>query len=76
MRSPTEFNSTPKAGEVLQEYYLRLVGRYRECIAPEPPPAYGASAGAAAQQPQQPQRGPSDVGAVASPRPPADECIR
>ncbi|DBA87177.1 TPA: hypothetical protein ACH3X2_005181 [Trebouxia sp. C0005] len=32
LRSPTEFESTPVIAHVLQEYFLRLLGRYREFV--------------------------------------------
>ena len=35
LRSPTEFESTPIIAHVLQEYFLRLMGRYREFVQPE-----------------------------------------
>lgn len=35
LRSPTEFESTPVIAHVLQEYFLRLLGRYREFVQPE-----------------------------------------
>lgn len=44
MRSPTEFESTPVITHVLQEYFLRLLGRYREHIQPEGTPRQPAPA--------------------------------
>ena len=38
LRSPTEFESTPVIAHVLQEYFLRLLGRYREFIQPKGTP--------------------------------------
>ena len=35
LRSPTEFESTPIIAHVLQEYFLRFMGRYREFVQPE-----------------------------------------
>lgn len=35
LRSPTEFESTPVIAHVLQEYFLRFMGRYREFVQPE-----------------------------------------
>lgn len=35
LRSPTEYESTPIIAHVLQEYFLRLTGRYRDFIHPE-----------------------------------------
>ena len=35
LRSPTEYESTPIIAHVLQEYFLRLMGRYRDFIQPE-----------------------------------------
>ncbi len=35
LRSPTEFESTPVIAHVLQEYFLHLLGRYREFVQPE-----------------------------------------
>lgn len=35
LRSPTEFESTPIIAHVLQEYFLRFMGRYQEFVQPE-----------------------------------------
>ena len=32
LRSPTEFESTPVIGHCMQEYFLKLLGGYREFI--------------------------------------------
>jgi hypothetical protein len=47
MRSPTEYESTPLAAELMQEYMLRLMHRYRNFIRPEEPagPAEGGPSG-------------------------------
>lgn len=39
MRSPTEYESTPLAAELMQEYMLRLMQRYKQYIRPEEQPA-------------------------------------
>ena len=41
LRSPTEFESTPVIGHCMQEYFLKLLGGYREFLeidAPTPEP--------------------------------------
>ena len=57
LRNPTEYESTPIIAHVLQEYILRLMGRYREFIQPEGTPRAGAAAAPA----------PADDQAQASP---------
>lgn len=54
LRSPTEYESTPIIAHVLQEYFLRLMGRYREFIQPEGTAraATGAATGAAPAEEQ------------------------
>jgi len=32
LRSPTEFDSTPVIGHCMQEYFLKLLGSYREFV--------------------------------------------
>ena len=32
LRSPTEFDSTPLIGHCMQEYFLKLLGSYREFV--------------------------------------------
>lgn len=32
LRSPTEYESTPVIGHCLQEYFLKLLGNYREFV--------------------------------------------
>lgn len=32
LRSPTEFESTPVIGHCMQEYFLKLLGGYREFV--------------------------------------------
>ena len=39
LRSPTEFESTPIIAHLMQEYFLKLLGRYREFIEPDRGPA-------------------------------------
>ena len=42
LRSPTEFESTPVIGHLMQEYYLKLLGSYREFVEvdqPDPQPS-------------------------------------
>ena len=57
LRNPTEYESTPIIAHVLQEYILRLMGRYREFIQPEGTSRPGAAAAPA----------PADDQAQASP---------
>lgn len=52
LRNPTEYESTPIIAHVLQEYILRLMGRYREFIQPEGTPRAGATAAPAEDQAQ------------------------
>ena len=44
LRSPTEFESTPVIAQVLQEYFLRLLGWYREFVQPEGTPRQPSAA--------------------------------
>ena len=46
LRSPTEFESTPVIGHLMQEYYLKLLGSYREFVEmdqPDPQPSTPAA---------------------------------
>eukprot|EP00884_Botryococcus_braunii_P014564 jgi/Botrbrau1/23108/Bobra.0243s0042.1 len=45
MRSPTEYESTPLAAELMQEYMLRLMYRYRHYIRPEESSSFTDEAG-------------------------------
>lgn len=54
LRSPTEFESTPIIAHVLQEYFLRFMGRYREFVQPE-----GSLRDVALASDDPPQSGPS-----------------
>ena len=44
LRSPTEYESTPLIAHVLQEYFLRLVGQYRDFVQPDEAVANAAAA--------------------------------
>ncbi|KAK9829376.1 hypothetical protein WJX72_005465 [[Myrmecia] bisecta] len=35
LRSPTEYESTPIIGHLMQEYFLKVIGRYREFVQPD-----------------------------------------
>ena len=35
LRSPTEFESTPIIAHLMQEYFLKLLGRYRQFVEPD-----------------------------------------
>ena len=35
LRSPTEFESTPIIAHLMQEFFLKLLGRYRDFIEPD-----------------------------------------
>eukprot|EP00891_Asterochloris_glomerata_P004797 jgi/Astpho2/4797/Aster-00342 len=62
LRSPTEFESTPVIGHLMQEYFLKLLGRYRDFIMPED--VYKAAAAAASVS----GRRDSGTGVLPSPR--------
>lgn len=69
LRSPTEYESTPLIAHVLQEYFLRLVGTYRDFIQPEGAAANGAAAkldGNAAQESPSEGRSLGDIRAQPS----------
>ena len=35
LRSPSEFESTPAVAELMQNYFLKLLSRYREFVEPD-----------------------------------------